>query len=162
MPSSIKENLSECSHQVEKTKEASGIPICDIANKGRPREGGDANSRAGGTTRALHILSIYHNRLRLKVMANRLRLREGSVSRVFSVSLSVSLLQSNCRFLNRKGKISTIAVYAEGACKREAQVKVSKMLGPVTRIRDLEQKWLTMQESKPSVKFTLKMTGENA
>ncbi|CAN6544778.1 unnamed protein product [Malus baccata var. baccata] len=32
--------------------------------------------------------------------------------------------------------------------------------GPVTGIQDLEQKWLTMQESKASVKFALKMTGE--
>ncbi|TQE12140.1 hypothetical protein C1H46_002210 [Malus baccata] len=37
---------------------------------------------------------------------------------------------------------------------------MEEMLGPVTGIQDLEQKWLTMQESKPSVKFTLKMTGE--
>ncbi|TQD69569.1 hypothetical protein C1H46_044898 [Malus baccata] len=65
MPSSIKENLSNCSHRVEKTKEASGIPTCDIANKGRPREGGGANTRAGGNTGALHTLSIYRNRLRL-------------------------------------------------------------------------------------------------
>ncbi|KAM2112791.1 hypothetical protein EV1_020417 [Malus domestica] len=38
MPSSIKEDLSDCSHQVETTtKEASGISTCDTANKGRRR-----------------------------------------------------------------------------------------------------------------------------
>ncbi|XP_048423717.1 uncharacterized protein LOC108866787 [Pyrus x bretschneideri] len=37
---------------------------------------------------------------------------------------------------------------------------MEEMLGPVTGIQDLEQRWLTMPESKPSVKFTLKMTGE--
>ncbi|RXH87734.1 hypothetical protein DVH24_034634 [Malus domestica] len=37
-----------------------------------------------------------------------------------------------------------------------------KMLGLVTGIQDLEQKWLIMQESKTSVKFTLKVTHENA
>ncbi|RXH74657.1 hypothetical protein DVH24_029378 [Malus domestica] len=37
---------------------------------------------------------------------------------------------------------------------------IARCWGPVTGIQDLEQKWLTMQESKASVKFALKMTGD--
>ena len=40
-------------------------------------------------------------------------------SKIYVIQFS-HFLQQNCRFLNRKGKINTIA-----ACKREAQVKVS-------------------------------------
>ncbi|KAB2606086.1 receptor-like protein kinase [Pyrus ussuriensis x Pyrus communis] len=54
----------------KKKKEASGISTCDIAKEGRLRESGGANTRANLNTGALHTLSMYYNKLQLKVIAN--------------------------------------------------------------------------------------------
>ncbi|KAM1508584.1 hypothetical protein ACFX10_017869 [Malus domestica] len=94
--------------------------------------------------------------------------------KVWIVHITGPNLYQNCGFLNRKGEINTIAVYAEGACEDNTLIGAmsgclglggdmdlwKRCWGPVTGIQDLEQKWLTMQESKASVKFALKMTGE--
>ncbi|KAB2612887.1 succinate dehydrogenase [ubiquinone] iron-sulfur subunit 3 [Pyrus ussuriensis x Pyrus communis] len=70
-PSSSKETLSDCNHQVEKIKEVNGKPTCDTANEGRSREGGGVSTRAGVNTGTLHT-SMFRNMSRLKVIANRI------------------------------------------------------------------------------------------
>lgn len=70
-PSSSKETFFDCSHQVEKIKEASGKLICDTAKESRPREGGGASTQAGVNSGTLDTFLMYHNRLQLKVIANR-------------------------------------------------------------------------------------------
>ena len=69
-PSSINQFPSNCSHEEEENKEASGIPTSNTTTNERPREGGGANTRVGVNTKTRHTFSMNHTKMWSILIAN--------------------------------------------------------------------------------------------